>query len=47
MKNILRVTIVLVLLAATGSTAKPNYFGVPGPTCTPVSCDPGIATAGR
>lgn len=38
MKNFLRVTIVLLLLAATGSTAtlkQSSAFGGPAPICTP------------
>ena len=44
MKNILRVTIVLALLAATGSTTKPHYFSGPGPQCGPILCPPAVAT---
>lgn len=43
MKNYLRITFVLLLLAATGSTATAyNPPGGPLPTCNGDICQPGI-----
>lgn len=50
MKNTLRITLVLLVLAVTGSAAAPEQsnFDGPGPQCTPTGvCSPGTTISQR